>query len=588
MHPVCDLEVNVNGEETFFLDKKTLLSFSGRLIKLFNKAAAAGGGQAGRVKSYKVILHDLPGGAKAFELVGRFCYNGIDSIEITSTNICKLRCVAEYLEMTEDIQEGNLVRRTEDFLKGLTFWSWRELINALKDCEAMVLTADATGIIQRCIDILIERMNANCDTSPASSSPDSIGIRYSCDTRSSESSKTKTGWWFEDLSSLSMYLMERIVKTMIAHKMDNWVISKFLSHYLKSALPMLGYSSISPKKKCGRDEQIMHRYTQKVQREVLETVVCLLHSLERAAVTCRSLFGILRVATVLNASKLCRKQLDNMIGSQLDNATLDNILIPAPQGMGCLYDVALVLRYVQIFLMDQAMISVPELPTGTAEPTSGICYQSRLKRVGSLMDKYITEVAPDVNLKPSKFQLLLESLPDDARDSCDVLYRALDMYLEVHPTLSEEEEMGLCKSINYNKVSFEASKHIAQNSRFPSKIAIQVLLLQQATLRSTLDSYYVKSSDSFHSNSDSGMHFPQEEEVTGSSPVILYSKELDYSSVICEENHELKADLQGMQWRLRELEKVCKKLHSQMSRLTNVKMKNSSSQTHHRLPKLCS
>jgi len=587
MHPVCDLEVNVNGEETFFLDKKTLLSFSGRLIKLFNKAAA-GGGQAGRVKSYKVTLHDLPGGAEAFELVARFCYNGIDNIEITSTNICKLRCVAEYLEMTEEIQEGNLVRLTEDFLKGLGFWSWRELINALKDCEAMVLTADATGIIQRCIDVLIERMNASCDTSPASSSPDSIGVRYSCDTRSSENSKTKTGWWFEDLSSLTMYLMERTVKTMIAHKMDNWVISRFLSHYLKSALPMLGYSSISPKKKCGRDEQIMYRYTQKVQREVLETVVSLLYSLERTAVTCRNLFGIMRVATVLNASKLCRKQLDSMIGSQLDHATLDNILIPAPQGMGCLYDVDLVLRYVQIFLMDQVMVSVSKLPTGSAEPTSDICCKSRLKRVGSLMDKYITEVAPDVNLKPSKFQVLLESLPDDARDSCDVLYRALDMYLEVHPTLSEEEETGLCKSINYHKLSFEASKHVAQNSRFPSKIAIQVLLLQQAKLRSTLNSYYMKSSDSSQSDSDSGMHFPHEEEVTCSSPVILYSKELDYSSVICEENQELKSDLQGMHWRLRELEKVCKKLHSQMSRLANLKIKNSSSHTNHRLPKLCS
>ena len=53
--------------------------------------------------------------------------------------------------------------------------------------------------------------------------------------------------------------------------------------------------------------------------------------------------------------------------------------------------------------------------------------------MGSLMDKYITEVAPDVNLKPSKFQLLLESFPDDARDSCDVIYNALDMFLEVSP-----------------------------------------------------------------------------------------------------------------------------------------------------------
>lgn len=47
------------------------------------------------------------------------------------------------------------------------------------------------------------------------------------------------------------------------------------------------------------------------------------------------------------------------------------------------------------------------------------------------MEKYITEVAPDVNIKPSKFQLLLESLSNDARDSCHLLYRALDMYLEL-------------------------------------------------------------------------------------------------------------------------------------------------------------
>ena len=57
----------------------------------------------------------------------------------------------------------------------------------------------------------------------------------------------------------------------------------------KYALPMLGYNSISPKKKCGRDEKIMHSYAQKMEREVLKMVVGLLHSLEREVVTCRSL-----------------------------------------------------------------------------------------------------------------------------------------------------------------------------------------------------------------------------------------------------------------------------------------------------------
>jgi len=33
----------------------------------------------------------------------------------------------------KDLRERTLVRRTGDFLKDLRFWSWQELINALKN-----------------------------------------------------------------------------------------------------------------------------------------------------------------------------------------------------------------------------------------------------------------------------------------------------------------------------------------------------------------------------------------------------------------------------------------------------------------------
>jgi hypothetical protein len=55
----------------------------------------------------------------------------------------------------------------------------------------------------------------------------------------------------------------------------------------------------------------------------------------------------------------------------------------------------------------------------------------RLRKVGVLVDLYITEVAPDPCLRPSKFLALAMVLPDAARDSYDELYRAIDMYLEV-------------------------------------------------------------------------------------------------------------------------------------------------------------
>lgn len=600
MHPHCDLEVNVNGERTFWLDKKTLLSFSGRLIKLFNKALP-GQGQGQRPKSYKVVLHDLPGGPVAFEMVARFCYRAEGAININPSNICKLRCAAEFLEMTEEIREKNLVELTQNHLKLLPLWTWREVFTVLKDCESMVPIADSTGIIQRCIHVLVGKINVKTNAvsfgtslstadSSSSSSPESSTVRYST---GSSCEASKTGWWFDDLGALSIYLMERVVKSMIEEGVDNWVLSRFLLHYLRSSLPMLGYSSISPKKKCGREEKIMYQYTQKVQKEVLETVVGLLHRLHRAAVSCRSLFGVLRVATVLNASKLCRKHLEDMIGAQLDQASLDNILIPAAnQGnVGSLYDVDQVLRFVQVFVRDWQII--PDIPGSSpsfgrvrAEDVpygTSCCQQSGVQKVKCLMDKYIAEVAPDINLKPSKFQALLEALPDHARDCCDGLYRALDMYLEVHSTLSEEERTKLCNTINYQKLSFEASNLIAQNPRFPSRIAVQVLLHQQDKLRSMLDSHDTKDSVSSYFSDEGRMYIPHEEVASDTDHAILYSKQVDYTSVICEENKGLKADLQGMQWRVKELEKICNKLHSQMTKLGKLKPKSS----HGRLPRLC-
>lgn len=51
--------------------------------------------------------------------------------------------------------------------------------------------------------------------------------------------------------------------------------------------------------------------------------------------------------------------------------------------------------------------------------------------VSKLMDNYLAEVAPDVNLKPNKFQALAEALPEYSRLLDDGLYRAIDIYLKV-------------------------------------------------------------------------------------------------------------------------------------------------------------
>ena len=63
----------------------------------------------------KIHLNDLPGGTDSFELAAKFCY-GI-AVDLTASNISGLRCAAKYLEMTEDLEEGNLIFKTEAFLR---------------------------------------------------------------------------------------------------------------------------------------------------------------------------------------------------------------------------------------------------------------------------------------------------------------------------------------------------------------------------------------------------------------------------------------------------------------------------------------
>lgn len=353
------------------------------------------------MNNFKVIFHDFPGGGENFELVSRFCYNnGI--IEINPSNVALLNCAAHFMEMNESVsRQHNLLEQTEKSLKQISYWSWSELLVALKQCQDLLPAVNSSGILQKCLDSLIGRvaLSSGSEVSPypSNSSPDSSGFRVSCDTRSTESLKnsySRVTWWFEDLLVLNPNLIEMVVKSMLSRKYDHAIISRFLFYYQKSKFV---------------------NATSTEKRKVTESVVELLCFLDQISVSCKSLFGILRIALSLNISKGCRNKLESMIGSQMDQATLDNLLVPSPHGSNHLYDVNLVLRFLKAFL------------SRGVSKISLIC----LRRVASLMDLYIAEVAPDPSLRPSKFIALTSALPGSARESYDGIYRAMDIYLEV-------------------------------------------------------------------------------------------------------------------------------------------------------------
>ncbi|XP_077211069.1 BTB/POZ domain-containing protein At3g22104-like isoform X2 [Tasmannia lanceolata] len=474
----------------------------------------------------------------------RFCYNS-GRTEITPSNVCVLHCIAHFMEMTEDISHScNLIEQTEKSLKMINYWTWSEILVGLKQCQDLFPAADPSGILQKYLDSLLVRISSASEASPSTSSPDSSGFRFSCDTRSTESTKNSyyRAWWFEQVTFLNSDIIEKMIKTMIAQKFDQVIISRFIFYYLKSRVS---------------------RGTSDEKSKIVETLVDLLFMLDRSSVSCKCLFGILQVASNLNIRKCCRNRLESMIGAHLDQATLDNLLVPSPIQMNFLYDVNLVLRFLKSFL------------------SSGFWASStRLKMVGTLMDMYIAEVAPDTRLKPSKFVALAMSLPDSARDSYDGIYRAMDMYLEVHTGLSEEEKMKICCVLNYEKLSSEACKHLAQNSKFPSRAVIEALVSQQSKLKNLLhDTDNLKSFGNLPcSYSDKATKGKKD---NSGDQIILYAKKLDLST----ENENMKAHLQGMQWRVMELEKLCRKMQNQMAKIMKSRL---SSPSNARLPKLCS
>lgn len=82
----------------------------------------------------------------------------------------------------------------------------------------------------------------------------------------------------------------------------------------------------------------------------METIVSLLPS-EKNTTSCSFLFGLLRTAIILDTTIACRLDLEKRIGMQLEQATLDDLLIPSFSYTGdTLFDNDIVHRIVVNFL----------------------------------------------------------------------------------------------------------------------------------------------------------------------------------------------------------------------------------------------
>ncbi|KAH0860930.1 hypothetical protein HID58_089191 [Brassica napus] len=284
-------------DQTFHLHKFPLLSRSGYLEALFSKAS--------ETASHHAQLHDIPGGPDTFLHVANFCY-GV-RIEVTAENIVTLRCAAEYLQMSENYGNANLIYLTESFLNDDVCTNWEDSIRALESCEKKLLTiAEELGIVSRCISSLAVKASYAEDKSlfnwPISAPETTTTTLWNgIQTKSTSGSN----WWFNDVSSfLDFPIYKRFIQTVASRGVKADVIAASVTHYAKRNLPLLGCSRHCGSSSSEEGTNYGHDdiyYSHDDQRSLLEEIVELLPS-EKCVTSTRFLLRLLRTSMVLHAS----------------------------------------------------------------------------------------------------------------------------------------------------------------------------------------------------------------------------------------------------------------------------------------------
>lgn len=469
------------GNVAYSLHKFPLVSRSGLLRR---KAA-----ESKNADVSKIELTEFPGGADAFEYAAKFCY-GLN-FEIDTKNVAALRCAAEYLEMTEEYAEENLIARTEAYLNEVVLSNLSSCVAVLQACESLLSMTAHVNIVGRCVEAAAanacrEQMTATLSRSDFSSSGRMDGSPGFANTPRRHSIE----WWAEELSVLRIDIYQMVVCAMKARGVGSDSVGAAIKFYAQRWLRGLirKQSGVEPGIRKKTKASDAAAALENEQRVLVETLVHLLPH-ERNITSVGFLFALLRAAIYLDTTVACKHDLERRIGWQLEQASLDDLLIPSYGNNGdTLFEVDTVIRIVMNFLQrdgkdeDHDVLAIYDYESTGSPP------QSSIMKAARLLDCYLAEVAPDANLSVVKFVALGELMPEYGRVVDDGLYRAIDIYLKAHPGANELDRKKVCSLMDCQKLSQQACLHAAQNERLPVQIVVQVLYYEQMRLRNVMTS----------------------------------------------------------------------------------------------------
>ncbi|XP_027329860.1 root phototropism protein 2-like [Abrus precatorius] len=438
------------GEANFSLHKFILVAKSNYIRKLIMESEES--------ELTRIDLSNIPGGQEAFDKAAKFCY-GVN-FEITVHNIAPLHCASVFLQMTDEYCDGNLAGRTEEFLSQIALSTLQSAVLVLKSCREFLPFADdlTISVVNRCVDAISSKVCSEANF-PNRSPPN---------------------WWTEELAILDVDSFGKVIAAMKQRGAKYLTVAGALITYTERALRELvrdqtggGRGIRSPESGKSDSESRIE------QREVLQSIVphfpC-----EKAAFPINFLCCLLRCAIYLHASSACKRELEKRITEILEHVTLDDLLVLSFTYDGeRLLDLDSVRRIISGFVEKEKGTSVFNAGGNFKEDCS-----AAMQRVAKTADAYLAEIAAYNELSISKFNGIATLIPKGARKLDDDLYRAVDIYLKVHPDLDEIEKEKVCSVMDPLKLSYEARVHASKNKRLPLQIVLHALYYDQLKLRS--------------------------------------------------------------------------------------------------------
>lgn len=362
----------------------------------------------------EIDISEIPGGSAAFEICAKFCYGMI--VTLNAYNVVMARCAAEYLEMNETVDKGNLIYKIEVFLNSSVFRSWKDSIIVLQTTKSLLPWSEDLKIVSNCVDSIA--LKASIDSSEVEWSytynrkklPSENGVR--------KQQSVPKDWWVEDLCEIELDSYKQILTAIKTKGRTNReVIGEALKAYTYRRLPGFARGIVNQAGDVAKSQTL------------LETILWLIPP-EKGSVSCSFLLKLLKAACLLDCGETTKRELIKRIGRQLEEASVPDLLFPAPAGENTVYDVDMVLCIVEEFLvLENNDDHSEELQDNQS---SGIVAGTAKLAVTLLIDGYLAEIAKDPNLPLQKFIELAEMISVASRPVHDGLYRAIDIYLKVH------------------------------------------------------------------------------------------------------------------------------------------------------------